>query len=721
MKTKTPFFLTEQINFPHASSGGFPLRGLLRSYLLHLIPVSPIHSECMELIFNQIGFSSSQKLLMIHFQGAGPSETLSRLETAEDVNDLLRWLRDHMERIHTSRLEAALRETLRTALRCVHKTGSFRGAAYRRRLAILRERLALEPPAIHLLEFAACYQLSSPFMQYCDQYFASDWPLLMSRALNIPHRTLLDHLKGEHGLIQKVLMEITLNKMVVYEPLLHYLIGLRADFIDPNICMPAPTSPYPLNSFPVPAESLDLIQRMLSIPGGQHILFYGRPGTGKTELAKALAHGHGFHPLLLSCGKTGSQQDRRLAITAALAMATPKTLLIVDEADNLLNSRFGFDESQVDKSWINTFMDTCPVNMIWITNEFDEIPASVLRRFAYSLHFKKFTHQQRLSAWEIHLSRQKLRSQLSRGSVERLARKYETDAGAIASAVEVTQKLYQGTRPNAGELESKLELLLSHHTRLSGIREPKHKSRRNEPVYDPNALHTDVDTQQVLRSLQHHCARDRSPVESPPATLLLWGLPGTGKTEFATYLARELDRVLIRKRISDLQSKYVGETEQRIAAAFQEAEAAHAVLVLDEADSLFLDRTTNTRSWESSQTNEVLTQMENFEGICICCTNLLSHLDRAALRRFTWKIEFKPLREEGRERLYRRYFQPKGRLSQEVITRLAHMNRLTPGDFNVVRQQFVFSGRTPKTRALLDALQREQQYKAGKGGSLIGF
>lgn len=173
--------------------------------------------------------------------------------------------------------------------------------------------------------------------------------------------------------------------------------------------------------------------------------------------------------------------------------------------------------------------------------------------------------------------------------------------------------------------------------------------------------------------------------------------------------------------MSDLQSKYVGETEQRIAAAFQEAESAGGVLLLDEADFLFLDRTINTRSWESSQTNEVLTRMEDFQGICICCTNLLSHLDRAALRRFTWKVEFKPLQPEGRVRLYRRYFQRKGRIAQSVLVRLAQMHRLTPGDFNVVRQQFLFAGHPPATQAVLEALHREQQYKSGTGGAPIGF
>jgi SpoVK/Ycf46/Vps4 family AAA+-type ATPase len=73
--------------------------------------------------------------------------------------------------------------------------------------------------------------------------------------------------------------------------------------------------------------------------------------------------------------------------------------------------------------------------------------------------------------------------------------------------------------------------------------------------------------------------------------LLFHGLPGTGKTEFARYLAETLDRELIQRRASDLLSMWVGGTEQAIAAAFRQAEAAAGILLLDEADSLFLNRT----------------------------------------------------------------------------------------------------------------------------------
>jgi SpoVK/Ycf46/Vps4 family AAA+-type ATPase len=99
-------------------------------------------------------------------------------------------------------------------------------------------------------------------------------------------------------------------------------------------------------------------------------------------------------------------------------------------------------------------------------------------------------------------------------------------------------------------------------------------------------------------------------------------------------------------------SKYVGETEQQMAAMFREAEAEKAVLLLDEADSFLQDRRGAQRTYEVTEVNEMLQGMERYNGIFICTTNLLDRLDQAALRRFTFKIKFKPLTRAQRETMF---------------------------------------------------------------------
>ncbi|MBF0241963.1 MAG: AAA family ATPase [Desulfamplus sp.] len=83
------------------------------------------------------------------------------------------------------------------------------------------------------------------------------------------------------------------------------------------------------------------------------------------------------------------------------------------------------------------------------------------------------------------------------------------------------------------------------------------------------------------------------------------------------------DRSIVYKSISDIQSKWVGDTEKNIRSAFEEAEQEEAVLVFDEAGSMLFNREKAQRSWEMSFSNEFLNQMERFRGILICTTNLM--------------------------------------------------------------------------------------------------
>ena len=134
--------------------------------------------------------------------------------------------------------------------------------------------------------------------------------------------------------------------------------------------------------------------------------------------------------------------------------------------------------------------------------------------------------------------------------------------------------------------------------------------------------------------------------------LCFHGAPGTGKTALAEHRAQALGRPLMIRQASDLVSKFVGETEQNMARMFAEAGAEQAVLLLDEADSFLRTRRRAERSYEVTEVNEMLQGMERFGGVFICTTNLFEDLDEAALRRFTFKIRFLPLRAEQRERMF---------------------------------------------------------------------
>ncbi|NMA41282.1 MAG: AAA family ATPase, partial [Lentisphaerae bacterium] len=187
------------------------------------------------------------------------------------------------------------------------------------------------------------------------------------------------------------------------------------------------------------------------------------------------------------------------------------------------------------------------------------------------------------------------------------------------------------------------------------------------------------------------------------------GPPGTGKTEFVKYLGSVLKTKVNVRMGSDLLSMWVGGTEQNIASAFREAEAERAILFLDEIDGLVQSRAGAQRSWEVTQVNELLQQMENFNGVMIGATNFVQNLDQAIMRRFTFKLQFDYLNDVGKQLFFERMF--KTVLSDEERQHLNMIPNLAPGDFRTVRQSLFYYGGEVSNAQRLDALEREAETK----------
>jgi ATP-dependent 26S proteasome regulatory subunit len=160
------------------------------------------------------------------------------------------------------------------------------------------------------------------------------------------------------------------------------------------------------------------------------------------------------------------------------------------------------------------------------------------------------------------------------------------------------------------------------------------------------------------------------------------GPPGTGKTMVAGLIADELALDLYQIDLSRIVSKYVGETEKNLAALFDAAEAGHAVLLFDEADSLFAKRTevkSSVDRYANLEVNYLLQRMEQFAGITILTTNLDSAIDEAFRRRLSFRVSFPLPEAPERERLWR-----------SMVPREAALERGV--DFHVLAERFEMSG-----------------------------
>jgi hypothetical protein len=187
-------------------------------------------------------------------------------------------------------------------------------------------------------------------------------------------------------------------------------------------------------------------------------------------------------------------------------------------------------------------------------------------------------------------------------------------------------------------------------------------------------------------------------------SLCLYGVSGSGKSEYARYLADHLRMKVLYKRASELLSMWVGEAEKNIAAAFAEARRKNMLLIIDEADSFLQDRRHAHRSWEVTQVNEMLTQMESHPLPFVCTTNLMDDLDQASLRRFTFKIRFGFLTRHQIESAFQYFFGVAPAVS------LAGLTCLSPGDFAVVAKRAKICG-IDDHEELAKILRQEQDSK----------
>ena len=367
--------------------------------------------------------------------------------------------------------------------------------------------------------------------------------------------------------------------------------------------------------------------------------------------------------------------------------------------------------AQSHKAWLNRALEDNPVPTLWLSNSVDGVDSAFIRRFDMVFELPMPPRRQRQRIVQAHCD-----TLLDSPALARVAQAEHLAPAVVARASTVAQAMLAEVGRAASA--SAFEQLVSHTLQAQGHRPLlRHDPHRLPEVYDPAFLHADTDLVQLAQGL----AAAQGSGGASGARLCLYGPPGTGKTAFGRWLAEQLDRPLLVRRASDLLSMYVGQAEKNIARAFREAEDEGALLLIDEVDSFLQDRRGAQRSWEVTQVNEMLTQMEGFAGVFIASTNLMGGLDPAALRRFDLKVRLDYLRQDQAWALLLRHCAQLGLPTPGAPeqARLARLRQLTPGDFAAVLRQQRFRPLT-RAQALVDALEAECALKPGDSRA-IGF
>ena len=452
---------------------------------------------------------------------------------------------------------------------------------------------------------------------------------------------------------------------------------------------------------------------------GVNVLIHGAPGTGKTEYVRALAQSLKLRlcevPVEDSQRRPVSGQARFRAFTMAqrLLERDARQLLLFDEVEDVfgreegssLRALFGGksrDPGTLAKGWINETLESNPVPTVWVCNNIRAMDPAYLRRFDLVVEFRSPTQAVRRRIMDRHFGEDVLSPQ----GIEEIAALDPLPPSQVARAARVVKALAaQSVRERDEQARRILDLSLramGYSTKARHAPLPAH--------YDAALLNTDRDLSTLVDGLR----------VGRPARLCLYGPPGTGKSALGAHLAQVLDRPLHIKRASDLISMWLGETEKNIADAFTAASDENAILLIDEADSFLRDRADAQRSWEVSQVNEMLMQMEAFEGLFIASTNLVKSLDAASLRRFDFKLKFDYLKREQRVMLFRRVLGD-AVIGERERLRIEKLDRFAPGDMANALRQLTVMGQEPDAVRLLELIEGEMALKPDAPRAGIGF
>ena len=441
---------------------------------------------------------------------------------------------------------------------------------------------------------------------------------------------------------------------------------------------------------------------------GVNLLIYGVPGTGKTEFAGLLAQALGISAYNITYMDSDgdvvkAEQRLNYSRLAQTLLNGKQALLIFDEIEDVFNgSLMDRSVAQKNKAWTNQLLENNNVPMIWLSNSVHSIDAAFLRRFDFVFEMPDLPLKNK-SALISQLAGGKLTAEYVQhfAKVRSLSPAILTRVFNVANAVDNGKKAFSDV----------LLTLFNEALQAQG-------KKKIEPLVESKLSYQLewVSCNENIHKITEGLMRTKK------GRICCYGPPGTGKTAWAGWLAEQLDMPLLLCKGSDLLDPYVGGTEQKIAEAFESAKRDNCLLVLDEVDTFLFSRDGAERSWERSQVNEMLTQIERFEGIMVVSTNLMNVLDPAALRRFDLKLKFDYLTPQQRLDFAKQQAEKLnlGAWDETHSKRILELNLLTPGDFAAVARRHNFSP-FENLEEWLDALRGECLVKPEFSRKKVGF
>lgn len=424
--------------------------------------------------------------------------------------------------------------------------------------------------------------------------------------------------------------------------------------------------------------------------GVRSLLISGPSGVGRTSLAHGLAHRLDLSVLSIDGpGLIEMGALARVAIEDCLEVAARHgALCVVTAADDL-----------VTRHWVRDVMSQRTGQLVLCIDAATEPLARVRDVMSECLELKAPGPMLREQLWEVHLP-------------PGLALAEDVDVRALAAwpltGAEIrrvtARAMAWGPSPltmealtSAVEREHGEQLPLADGPSLDALVLPEEQAREVREV---------IAACQARSHVMSAWGFGRQLSKGRGICVLLDGPPGTGKTFTAEVIAAELGLPLVRVQVPELVSKWAGETEKNIRNLFERARTRRSVLLFDEADTLFGRRASQATSagdrQANSQVNQLLQELEGYDGVCVLTTNLYGGLDEALQRRVGYRVTFEFPEAAERARIWQALVPAEAPLSPEI-------------DWEELGWRYELSGGHIKN-ALLRAA-----YRACSEGAPIGF
>jgi SpoVK/Ycf46/Vps4 family AAA+-type ATPase len=311
-------------------------------------------------------------------------------------------------------------------------------------------------------------------------------------------------------------------------------------------------------------------------------------------------------------------------------------------------------------------------------------------------------------------------------AAESLSGRFAIPGGIVVAAAQaaIAGRMPDAPAPGAEDLAFAVAAQL--HQRISRL------GKKLQTPFDFDDLIVDDDTRAALTEIAA-AARERRRIRdafklrgAQGISVLFSGHPGVGKTMSGTVLARRLGLDIYEVDLSQVVSKWLGETEKNLSDVFDAAEPGHVVLLFNEADSLFGKRTSDVKSsndrYANMETNYLLQRLERFGGLAILTTNLTSAIDLAFKRRFTYDVFFSFPSPDMRAELWRRTLPERARAATIDFDALADRYQLSGGFIKVACERAAYVAGSNNTEIDEDMIRQtvERMYRERGKLSSVG-